>query len=312
MHIPVMLSEVINFLDLKKGDWIFDGTFGNGGYSLAIAEKVGKNGGVLAVDADKEAIKIGKKKIKELGLENIILVQDNFNNLEAIVKKYLIKEKKLAGIVLDLGLSSMQLSDNKRGFSFQSEGELDMNFGLATQMKTAFKIVNEANEQELKKIITEYGEERMARIIARAIVEARKIKSIKTAKELSEIISSAIPARFRSARIHPATRTFQALRIASNDELGNLKKILEQSLNCLKKNGRIVIVSYHSLEDRIVKNFFKQESKKCICPSSAPFCTCLQKPKLQIFTKKPILPSIEEIKINPRARSAKLRCATVC
>ncbi|MCK5211464.1 16S rRNA (cytosine(1402)-N(4))-methyltransferase RsmH, partial [Candidatus Parcubacteria bacterium] len=268
---------------------------------------------------DKTAIKQVTKLIAKNKLANISLYNDNFKNIDKIYKEFLKRRqgKALHGIVLDLGLSSAQLASPSRGFSFQLDAPLNMSFAhtridtdrerIDTDITTA--IVNQAPPRELEKILREYGEERFARQIVKKIVASRRDKKIKTTKELVEIIKQAVPGSYRHGRIHPATRTFQALRIATNDELGNLSTALEAALKILSPRGRIAVVSYHSLEDRIVKRFFKKESKGCICPPAAPACVCDHKVTLKIITKKIVKPSEEEIKINPRARSAKLRVA---
>lgn len=309
-HIPVMLSEVLEYLDPKPGESFIDCTLGGGGYTRAIAEKVGESGLVLAIDEDELAINNFKNKYG--ALKNVILAQDNFRNLAKITQQYAKNHGKFRGIALDLGLSSAQLEDRQRGFSFQSQGNLDMGFGQKRAgAETTEFILNNWEERELARIFREYGEEKFARKIAEKIVLARNKKRIATTQELVEIIKQAIPKRFHFGKIHPATRVFQALRIATNDELESLKLALPQMINLLNKGGKIVVVSYHSLEDRIVKNFFKQVSAECGCPAEIPVCQCAQKARLKILTKKPIIPTQEEIERNPRSRSAKMRVAEV-
>ncbi len=312
-HVPVMLKEVLENLNPKIGENFIDCTLGGGGYSFAIAKLIGKKGKVLATDLDELAINNAKKKIKKDKTTNIILAHDNFKNLSKIFKKYFKEECKINrvdGIVFDLGLSSAQLEDQSRGFSFKLDAPLIMNFaGKSDNDLTARDIVNTWSQFELEKIIKEYGEERFAKSISRQIVESRKNKEINTTDELVNIIKSAVPKKYLYAKIHPATRTFQALRIAVNDELESLRLVLPQALELLKPGGRLVIISFHSLEDRIVKHFFKDEARDCICPPSLPLCQCNHKSQLKIITKKPILPGEEEISKNPRARSAKLRVA---
>ncbi|MCX6800493.1 MAG: 16S rRNA (cytosine(1402)-N(4))-methyltransferase RsmH [Candidatus Falkowbacteria bacterium] len=310
-HIPVMLDEVIEYLKLKKSGFYIDCTLGGGGYTFAIASKIGATGKILAIDLDSLAIENTKENIKAKNLNNIILAQDNFNNLENIVQEKFNKDQKFDGIVLDLGLSSAQLEDRARGFSFKSETPLDMAFeGNQTERGSKTEhIVNYYKEAELERIIKDYGEERFARNIASAIVKSRKEKSIKTTLDLAQIIDRAIPIKFQSKSIHPATKTFQALRIETNKELESLEKVMPAAVKLLSKNGRIVIVSYHSLEDRIVKQFFRAESLDCICPKEIPLCVCEHKPNLKIITKKPLTPKEPELNKNHRARSAKLRVA---
>lgn len=311
-HTPVMLKEVLEYLNPQVGQFFIDCTLGGGGYTAAIAKKVGSTGGVLAIDLDEMAIKNAEFLISNFKLSNIILANDNFKNLSKIIQKYF-KNKtiKFNGIVFDLGLSSAQLQDRHRGFSFQLDASLDMAFGRVVEggQEETENIINRWREDKLAKIIREYGEEKFSERIARAIVAARKKFRIKTTKELVEIIKKAIPKEYLYKRIHPATKTFQALRIATNDELNNLKQALPQAVDLLKKSGKIIVISYHSLEDRIVKNFFKQEARDCLCPSTLPICQCNHKAKLKILTKKIIKPTELEIGINPRARSAKMRVA---
>jgi 16S rRNA (cytosine1402-N4)-methyltransferase len=311
-HTPVMLREVLGYLDPQLGQYFIDCTLGGGGYTFPIAEKVGKGGKVLAIDLDKSAIKNAKFKNQKSKLNNIILAYDNFKNLQKIVQKnFKEKEIKFHGVVFDLGLSSAQLESPSRGFSFQLDAPLDMALSQETRNKkqeTKY-IVNNYNQKDLEGIIKKYGGERFAGRIARKIVECRKKKPIKTTGQLVEMIASAVPASYKRKRIHFATRTFQALRIATNKELENLEKALPQTLDLLDRRGRLVIISYHSLEDRIVKQFFKRESKDCLCPLDLPVCRCSHKAKLKILTRKVLIPTEEEVENNPRARSAKMRVA---
>lgn len=304
-HTPVMLNEVVAGLDVKKGEIVVDCTLGGGGYTKAISELVGDRGKVLSIDADEMAIKNAKTRIKNKELtENIILVNDNFSNITDIIQKNGLE--KIDAAVFDLGLSSAQLADEKRGFSFNIDAPLIMEFGGKVETSKTYYIVNNYRFEDLEKIIREYGEERYAGRIAKAIINNRPLK---TTKELSETIIKAVPKNYERGRIHPSTRTFQALRIATNDELKSLREALTGVLASLKKTGRIAVVSFHSLEDRIVKQFFKKESLACVCPPKAPICVCHHQPKLKIITKKALTPSAEEIKNNSRARSAKLRVA---
>ncbi|MEA3463890.1 MAG: 16S rRNA (cytosine(1402)-N(4))-methyltransferase RsmH [Patescibacteria group bacterium] len=305
-HTPVMLNEVLEYLNPQPDQYFIDCTLGGAGYTIAIAKKIEPKGKVLAIDLDDLAIKNAESQIKRQKLKNIILVNDNFKNLSKIAKKYF-SNKKINGIVFDLGLSSAQLQDRNRGFSFQKDALIDMAFGQS-EIST-INIINKWKEEELKKIIKEYGEERFAKKIARAIVDYRKIKQIKTIWQLIEVIKSVIPKRYQYGKIHPATRTFQALRIATNNELENLRQVLPQALDLLVSGGMAAVISYHSLEDRIVKHFFKTESRDCICPLSYPACRCQHKARIKILTKKVIRAGEEEIRNNPRARSAKLRAA---
>ncbi len=348
-HTPVMIEEVINYLNPRKGQFFIDCTLGGGGYTFALAKQVGKTGQVLAIDLDENAIKNAKlKKINyhRLGhriceangippsqnkykwrdkLGNVILINENFKNLQKIVSDFAAKNPSLEvlptgnskktinfdGIVFDLGLSSAQLQDRSRGFSFKLDAPLNMDFaGKGVNNDTEY-IVNHWRQSDLEKIFREYGEERLAEKIAKKITEYRKTKRIKTTGQLVEIILEAIPKKCQNfkRKIHPATKIFQALRIATNNELENLKIALAAAIKLLKPSGKIMVISYHSLEDRIVKRFFRQESKDCICPPELPVCRCGHKAQLKIINKKVIIPTDNEIKSNPRARSAKMRIA---
>jgi len=309
MHIPVLQKEVLEIFDPKPNQNFIDCTIGEGGHSLAILEKTAPEGKILGIDWDQEMIKSLMSKVESLKLRRrLILVNDSFVNLKEIVKKESFKDVK--GILLDLGISSWHLEKSGRGFSFQQDEPLDMRYNQNSKL-TAEKILNEWSEKEIEKILKEYGEERFAKRISKKIVEERKIKPIRTTFQLVEIIKKAIPSWYHTRfsgypKIHFATRTFQALRIAVNDELENLKKVLPQALEILERNGKLVVISFHSLEDRIVKNFFKDYSHGRIrIPERsevAPFAC-------KIITKKPIRPSAEEMKSNPRSRSARLRSA---
>jgi 16S rRNA (cytosine1402-N4)-methyltransferase len=304
-HTPVMLKEVIEYLKPEKGGYYIDGTLGGGGYTEALAKVAGLKGKILAIDLDEQAI----KNTAEKKLDNVILVQDNFRNLTAIIENNLEKGVLFDGFVLDLGLSSFQLADIRRGFSFREDSPLDMSFDSKGDNGKTRGIINNYSAEELARIFFNFGEEKHARRIARGIVERRKLSRIETTGDLAEIVKKAIPRRLWSERVHPATKTFQALRIAVNQELESLEKVLPQAMAALKKGGRIVIISFHSLEDRIVKEFFREESRGCICPPEIPICRCGHQASLRIITKKIVLPSEEEIRMNPRSRSAKLRAA---
>jgi len=285
MHIPVLQKEVIKYLDPKPNENFIDCTLGEAGHSMAILEKNSPKGKVLGIDLDKNQI----SKLK--GIQRLILVNDNFSNLEEIVKKE--KFSSVSGILLDLGMSSGHLEESGRGFSFLKKEPLDMRYDLENPL-TAEKILNYWSEQEIRKILEEYGEERFSSSIAREIIEQRKVKPIQNTFQIIEILKKAIPYKYQHQRIHFATRTFQSLRIAVNDELNNLKKVLPQAVLILKPGGRLTVISFHSLEDRIIKNFFKERAAAG---------------ELKILTKKPIGPGEQEIKNNPRSRSAKLRAA---
>lgn len=292
MHIPVLQKEVLTYLDPKANENFIDCTIGEGGHTIKILEKSGPLGKVLGIDQDQKQIENCKLKIKDFQ-ERTILVCDSYVNLKNIVEKY--KFKHVKGILFDLGLSSWHLEESGRGFSFLREEPLDMRYDAKIQnYLTAEEIVNKYPKKEIEQILREYGEERFSRRIAEEVVEQRKIKPIRTTFDLLDILRKAILRRYQRQRIHFATRTFQALRITVNNELNNLKSALPQILEVLEPGGRIVVISFHSLEDRIVKNFLRETAKQGI---------------LKILTKKVIKPSFEEIKINNRARSAKLRTA---
>jgi 16S rRNA (cytosine1402-N4)-methyltransferase len=350
IHIPVLLNEIIDSLNLKEDSVVVDATLGGGGHSEAILNKIGEKGKLVAIDLDGEAIKrfkitnpkfqipnkfqILNSKIQNA--ENIFLVNDNFANLENILKSLNID--KVDAILADLGWSSDQLEG--RGMSFMKDELLDMRLDKKDSL-TAEKIVNEYSQKDLERIIREYGEERFLKNIAKKIVEYRKNKTIKTTGELSQLIGQAIPKRFHHGKLNPATRTFQAIRIEVNHELENLKKFIPQAVQSLNQKGRLAIISFHSLEDRIVKNIFRENAGGCVCPPAAqlqelqekyladiekhgssainlekalragpsgfPQCLCGQKPKVKIITRKPVRAGEKEIETNPRARSAKLR-----
>jgi 16S rRNA (cytosine1402-N4)-methyltransferase len=315
-HIPVLLKEVVLSLNPQSGDNFIDCTFGGGGYSFSLAEDIKPNGKIIGIDLDELAIVNGQTKIKTKKIKNIILVHDNFKNLRQIVEENWPNQRHdniFNGILFDLGLSSAQLQDRNRGFAFKVDSPLNMSFGQIDDSHDKFssteKIINIWSENEIARIIKEYGEEKFAKNIARKIVLERKFAPIRTTGKLVDIIAGSVPAAYKNRKIHFATRTFQALRIASNDELNNLKSVLPQALDLLKPGGRLVVISYHSLEDRITKNFFREENRNCVCPPSCPKCVCNHQAKIKILTKKPIIPTIEEIKNNNRSRSAKMRVA---
>jgi len=288
-HQPVMLSEVLDFLAVKKGGRYIDCTLGGAGYTTELAKKVGPKGEILSLDLDENAIRNAQEKFSKEKIVNVKLVLDNFKNLTEIYRDNFTDEKGVDGIVLDLGLSSFQLSDVDRGFSFQKDGSLDMAFGKEVELSTK-QIVNHYPLLELTRIFREYGEEKRAYYLAKAIVAARQQKPIKTTKDLVDIIISRTKKRFHY-KIHPATKVFQALRMETNQELNNLKEVLPAASQLLKSGGRLIVVSFHSGEDRIVKLFFKNALD------------------LEILTKKPLIASESEIANNPRSRSAKFRAA---
>ncbi len=278
-----------------------DCTLGLGGHSEAILGKIGKKGKLMVFEQDEANLKEAKKRLRPYK-DQIVYVHENFENLRESLDKHKFKPD---AILFDLGLSSPHIDDPERGFSFQKEGPLDMRFDKRQKL-TAEKVINTFNERNLANVIYEFGEERRSRIIAKKIVSERKNKPIKTTTQLAEIIEKAIKGK---QKIHPATRTFQALRIYINRELEVLKSALIQAIDALNVGGRIAVISYHSLEDRIVKNIFRHYTQTCICPKELPICQCNFKKKLYILTRKPIIPSGIEVSQNPRARSAKLRVA---
>ena len=297
-HLPVMLKESIEGLSLKDGGVYVDATFGGGGHSRAILES-GKDIRLFSFDQDEDAQKIAET-IKN---ENFVFIKDNFRNLRTGLA--LNRIKKIDGILFDLGVSSHQIDSPERGFSFMREGDLDMRMDTNTEL-SAKEVINTYPKEQLQDIFIKYGEEREAFRIARAIVEERKKRFISTTLQLAEIIDKSIKSH---RRIKAKARIFQALRIYINREIEALNEALKDAVHLLNKGGRIVVISYHSIEDRVVKQFFKYENLSCICPDDFPVCRCNKVSTLKIITKKPILPSEEEIAKNSRAKSAKLRIA---
>ena len=306
LHNSVMINEIISFLPLKKSINVIDATFGGGGYSKTILEKFNVNL-LLAIDRDPIS-KIFAKEI-ESKFSNFILINDKFSRIEEIVRKTKFKDKKFDIILFDIGTSSNQIDNAQRGFSFNKFGPLDMRMGASD--KNAYDIINNYEEKNLADIIYQYGEERYSRVIAKEIVKNRKIKFISDTIELSNIIKKCLPKKNQlKNKIHPATKTFQAIRIYVNDELNELKTSLEKTLKILNKDGLILVVSFQSLEDRIVKDFFNHNSgKRWRSSRHYPELPDKLATQLKIITKKPILPSASEILENPRSRSAKLRVA---
>jgi len=305
-HIPVLLDEVMEVLNPKLGQTYIDCTLGGASYTSALAKAVGKTGKVVSIDADEMAIKNAESIIKKNNFQNVILVHDNFKNLANIAEEYSLNN--IDGVVFDLGLSSAQLDDESRGFSFYGDRPLDMAFG-AGEVITTQEIINSASLSELTRIFREFGEDPQAYRLAKEIVAARKKQTIKSTKELVDIILQITPKRFLKTKIHPATRVFQALRLVTNDEFVSLKNALEAVPDILKMGGRLAVVSFHSGEDRIVKQWLKQESTDCLCPSQAPVCVCGHKARFNLIFKKPLIAGEKELDDNPRSRSAKLRAA---
>jgi 16S rRNA (cytosine1402-N4)-methyltransferase len=299
VHAPVLVEEAVRYLAVQPGGRYVDCTLGAGGHSRAIMEAASPGGLLLGFDADPDALALAADTLEPYG-ESARLVESNFRNLGRVAAQNNLVP--VHGVLFDLGLSSMQLA-GARGFSFQTESPLDMRFS-PDQALTADEIVNRYDERDLADVIWRYGEESASRRIARAVVKARPLA---TTTELASVISRAA-GRPRS-RIHPATRTFQALRIAVNDELGALEEALRQALEVLGQGGRLVVISFHSLEDRIVKQFMQRESRDCICPPEQPTCTCGHRAILRIVTKRSVTPGSAEVSANPRSRSARLRAA---
>lgn len=303
MHTPVLLNEVLKYFNPRSNENFIDCTIGSAGHAIAILEKTKPKGKILGIDWDEKNISELKQKFNKLK-NRLILINDSYVNLLKIIEKT--KFRPVKGILIDLGMSSWHLEKSKRGFSFQKDEFLDMRYNDENNL-TAFEIINHWSKEEIEKILKEYSEERFAKKIVTNIIEKRKIKPIKTTFDLVEIIKQAVPKWYLQLKIHPATKTFQALRIAINHELENLEKVLPQAIEVLDPKGKLIVISYHSFEDRMVKNFFKKEAKDCICPSNFPQCVCQHRASLKIINKKPIIPSKEEIKKNSRSRSAKMR-----
>lgn len=304
MHVPVLLEEAVSMLALQPDGVYVDCTVGGGGHLACLVQKLGEKATIIGIDKDAKALEEARKKLADVS-SKLILIHGDFRRLQVILKMHGISE--IHGIVLDLGVSSFQLDDASRGFSYQEEGPLDMRMNTDQQL-SAWHLVNEWSEERLALIIRELGEERYARRIAREIVRERQQRPINTTFELVEVIKRAVPAQAKKDK-HPARRTFQALRIAVNEELEALEEALPQAVEVLASEGRIAVITFHSLEDRIVKTFFKRESLGCLCPPDQPVCTCNHRARLKIVTKRPITPTEAELARNPRSRSAKLRIA---
>lgn len=298
-HLPVLYKEIIHALAPKNGGLYVDCTLGAGGHAKGILDGSQPEGRLLGFDLDPQALKIARDRLAEYG-NRAILVQSSYVRLNEVLKE--VGWLAVDGILVDLGVSSMQLDTPERGFSFLHDAPLDMRFSPQNPVSAA-DLVNTLSESEIAELIFRYGEDRNARRIARAIVRARPLSST---KQLADTIASVGGAR---DHIHPATRTFQALRIAVNEELRAVETVLPQAINALKPGGRLAVISFHSLEDRIVKEFFRRESSDCICPPRQPICTCGHTASIREITRKPIIPADEETQTNPRARSAKLRIA---
>ena len=299
-HTPVMVPEIMQALKTQPGGRYIDGTLGEGGHSKSILNAVEPGGQVLGLDADAEAITVATERLMEHG-DAFLAINTNFRDIRATALRY--EFVPVHGVLFDLGVSSLQLDRESRGFSFRRSDPLDMRFSFDQQL-TAADIVNEYAESELADLIFHLGEDRAARRIARLIVQKRPIN---TSLELAELIEKVSPRRGK--RMHPATRTFQAIRIAVNDELSALETALEQAVSLLGEGGRLAVISYHSLEDRIVKNFIRKQASDCICPPGTPVCRCNHLATLKMISRRPLTPTDSEIETNQRSRSAKLRVA---
>ena len=302
-HKSVLLDEIIDNLSIKEDGTYVDATLGGAGHALEVCRHLSERGHFIGIDQDEDAIESSKLRLKDY-MDRVDIVKSNYANIKNILEALNIDQ--VDGIYIDLGVSSYQLDNAERGFSYRFDSALDMRMDKSLEI-TAQDIVNDYSEQELYRVIKNYGEDIFAKNIAKHIVIARKEKRIETGFELVEIIKRAIPKKFQITSGHPAKRTFQAIRIELNKELEVLENSLETMINLLKPNGRLLVISFHSLEDRIVKNIFKRCENPCTCPKNFPVCVCGNKSKGKVLMRKPILPSEEELEANPRAKSAKLR-----
>ena len=300
-HITVLLNETVDALEVKPDGVYVDCTLGGAGHTSLILSRLGENGRVIGIDRDDDALNNAKEKVKD---GRLITVKDNFENIASVVNS--LGLETVDGILMDLGVSSHQLDVAERGFSYMQDAPLDMRMDRSAALN-AYEVVNSYSEKELFRILRDYGEERFASSIAKKIIESRQTAPINTTLELSEIVSSAIPAKYRRDGGHPAKRTFQAIRIEVNGELSCIPKAINDGVDILSPGGRMAIISFHSLEDRIVKNGFKDLENPCTCPSDFPVCVCGKKQKVKVITKKPILPTENELENNSRSHSAKLR-----
>mgnify|MGYP000201225792 FL=1 len=301
-HVSVLLNECIENLNIKPDGIYVDGTMGGAGHSLEIVKKLSEKGMLIGIDRDEEALAVAKERLKEFN--NVKYVHDNHDNIAEIIKNLNIKG--VDGILLDLGVSSYQIDEKTRGFTYMDDGPLDMRMDKSQKL-TAEYIVNNYKEQDLARIIFEYGEEKFSRKIARNICEYRKNKKIETTGELVKIIEKSIPGKFREKNSHPAKRTFQAIRIEVNNEIEPLYNTIKNSITALNSKGRLCVITFHSLEDRMVKKAYVDAEGKCTCPKDLPYCVCGNVSLGKIITKKPILPTEKEMQENSRSRSAKLR-----
>ncbi|CUN52268.1 MAG: 16S rRNA (cytosine(1402)-N(4))-methyltransferase RsmH [Sarcina ventriculi] len=301
-HISVLLNECIEGLNIKEDGIYVDGTLGGAGHSSEIVKNLCERGRLIGIDQDKDALKAAKEKLKDYN--NVTFVHSNFYNIENILHDLNIAG--VDGILMDLGVSSYQLDNGERGFSYMQDAPLDMRMNRENSL-SAYEVINSYSEEDLFRIIKDYGEEKFAKRIANFIINKRKEKNIESTLELVDVIKAAIPAKARREGPHPAKRTFQAIRIEVNKELEIIEKTIRDGVERLNVGGRMAIITFHSLEDRIVKTVYKNLANPCTCPSSFPVCVCNKKPIVKIITRKPIEASKEELDYNPRSRSAKLR-----
>ena len=302
-HTSVLLKETIEALNIMPGGVYLDGTLGGGGHAFEVCKKLNDNGRLYGIDQDADAIIAAGKRLDEFG-KKAVIIRDNYCNAREVLREQGVD--KVDGIVLDLGVSSYQLDTMERGFTYKYDTPLDMRMDQR-QMLTARDIVNEYDEKTLYRVIRDYGEDSFAKNIAKHIVQARQHKPIETTFELNEVIKAAIPAKMRAVGGHPSKRAFQAIRIECNHELEVLKDTLGDLVHLLNPQGRLCIITFHSLEDRIVKSFFKEMEHPCTCPPEFPVCICGKLPSGRVVTRKPVLPSQEELEVNSRSKSAKLR-----
>lgn len=302
-HIPVMLNECLDGLNIKSDGIYVDGTVGGAGHSIEIVKRLGEGGRLIAVDKDKYALQASRERLRDY-LDKVTFIHDDYKNLIANLDEIGVGE--VDGILLDLGVSSHQLDNAERGFSYMKDAPLDMRMDC-DQTLTAYEVVNDFSEEDLARILFDYGEEKLARVIARRIVNHRSQKPIETTLELAKIVEDSYPAKTRWKFGHPAKRTFQAIRIEVNGELSRLDEAITAMARRLKKGGRMAVITFHSLEDRIVKSAFKQLSLACTCPPDFPMCVCGKVQEVELVNKKPIVANEQELEINPRSQSAKLR-----
>ena len=308
VHKSVLLKETIDGLKIKPDGIYVDGTLGGGGHAYEVCRRLGEKGSIVGIDQDAAAIEAASARLKDFG-EKVTIVRSNYCDMKS--KLHELGIDKVDGIVLDLGVSSYQLDTAERGFSYREDAPLDMRMDTRQKM-TARDIVNDYTEADLYRVIRDYGEDKFAKNIAKHIVQARAVKPVETTAELSEIIRASIPMKFQKKSGHPAKRTFQAIRIELNRELDVLRDSLDDMIDLLNPGGRLCIITFNSLEDRIVKSAFRKNENPCTCPPDFPVCVCGKKSKGSIITKKPILPSEEELEYNSRSKSAKLRIFEHC